>query len=84
MFLYLQFGDKYMRLFKRRKPNDLTNREIDVMECLAEGMGTDEISEKLFISPMTTRTHLKNIFQKLGIHSRVEAALIAKDAIEKE
>jgi DNA-binding CsgD family transcriptional regulator/tetratricopeptide (TPR) repeat protein len=56
----------------------LTAREIDVLGLLAEGLTTREIGERLFISRKTADTHISHIFEKLGVHSRVEAAGVAQ------
>lgn len=50
----------------------LTQRENDVAYFAAKGLGTNEISEKLGISAGTVKNHLKHVFQKLNIRSRVE------------
>jgi two-component system, NarL family, response regulator LiaR len=53
--------------------NELTGREQDVLKGLVEGLNNNEIAEKLFISLGTVKFHISNIFQKLGVDSRVEA-----------
>jgi DNA-binding NarL/FixJ family response regulator len=55
----------------------LSERELDVLKAITEGMNNAEIAEKLCISHNTVKTHLKNIFQKIGVEGRTEAALKA-------
>ncbi len=55
----------------------LTARELEVLAALAEGLSNKEIAEHLFISGKTVSSHLEHIFEKLHVHSRVEAAGIA-------
>ncbi len=62
------------------KPN-LTRREKDVLVAISEELTTQQISEKLFISPKTVETHRMNIMSKLGAKNSVG---IIKIAIEKE
>ena len=50
----------------------LTPREQEVMRLLAEGLSSNKISEKLFISPKTVGNHRNNILSKLGLHSTME------------
>ena len=50
----------------------LSNRERDVVRCLAEGMSNREIAEKLSISPYTVKNYMFKIFERLGVSSRVE------------
>ena len=57
--------------------NELTEREQDVLKGMVEGLNNNEISEKLFISLGTVKFHISNIFQKLGVDSRVEAVKMA-------
>ena len=56
---------------------DLTNRELEVLSLLAHGSSTDDIARSLSISPSTARNHIRNILQKLQVHSRLEAVVQA-------
>lgn len=51
----------------------LTRRELDVLRCVGAGSTNGEVATELWISPLTVRTHLENIFAKLGVHTRADA-----------
>jgi two-component system nitrate/nitrite response regulator NarL len=55
----------------------LTPREIEILALLAEGQSNKVIARNLGISDGTVKLHVKSILRKLGVHSRVEAAVIA-------
>jgi DNA-binding NarL/FixJ family response regulator len=55
----------------------LSNRETEIIRCVAAGLRNAEVAEHLSIGESTVKTHLNNIFQKLGIRDRVELALYA-------
>jgi len=57
--------------------NELTERERDVLKCVVQGMNNNEIADQLVISLGTVKFHISNIFQKLGVSSRVEAVKLA-------
>ena len=60
------------------RPEDLlTEREMDVLRCLARGMSNKEIGADLFISEKTVKTHVGSILDKLGLADRTQAALYA-------
>lgn len=52
----------------------LSEREIDVLLLISKGLKNDEIAEKLFLSVSTVKTHTRNIFTKLDVRNRIEAA----------
>lgn len=55
----------------------LTDRELDVLRQVARGMSNRDIASTLYISEKTVKNHLTNIFQKLGVNDRTQAALFA-------
>ncbi len=55
----------------------ITPREQEVLSSLAEGLSNKEIAAKLHMSVDTERTHMMNILNKLGVHSRIQALLFA-------
>jgi len=57
--------------------NDLTEREREILRLLAEGLRNDDIAGKLYISPQTVQTHVRNILGKLRVHSKLEAVAFA-------
>jgi DNA-binding CsgD family transcriptional regulator len=57
-----------------RRSDGLTTRECEVLDLLAEGRSNPEIARTLFISESTAKVHVKHIFEKLGVHTRAEAA----------
>ena len=67
---------RHQELLASRKPT-LTGREIEVLELVADGKTSREIGDLLFISENTVKNHIRNILDKLGLHSRNEAVLYA-------
>jgi DNA-binding CsgD family transcriptional regulator len=64
-------------LSNQKGPWSLTQRELEVLQLLTEGRTNCEISERLFISPKTTKNHLAAIFQKLDVTNRTQALVRA-------
>lgn len=59
----------------------LTSRERDVLGLLLEGMTNAEIANRLYISPNTTKIHVRHILEKLGARTRLEAVIRAQAAL---
>jgi len=57
----------------------LSDRELEVLRLIAAGLSNKKITEELFISLSTVKTHLRNIYGKLNVHSRTEAIVKAKE-----
>ncbi len=55
----------------------LTERELEVLQLVAQGLSNRKIAEKLFISENTVKNHVRNMLEKLHVHSRMEAVLYA-------
>lgn len=78
-------------LHKMRKPvqadlyEQLTAREQEVLQLMAEGKSNQEIADQLFIALKTTKVHVSNILGKLGVHDRTQAVVYAfKHGLVKE
>jgi DNA-binding CsgD family transcriptional regulator len=71
-----------LRVPRGAKPaTALSPRESEVHELLAQGLTNDQIARMLYISLSTTKVHIKHIYEKLGVRSRLEAARALRDDV---
>ncbi len=78
--------DKLKRAIEKRQnriiihaTEGLSNRETDILKLIADDLSSQDIADKLFISLNTVKTHLKNIYLKLDVDSRLKAIVKAKE-----
>ena len=62
---------------RRETDGIITSREEEVLQLVADGLGTNEIGERLFISHRTVKNHLASIYEKLNARDRTQAVLMA-------
>jgi DNA-binding NarL/FixJ family response regulator len=60
--------------------DELTSREHEVLVCLGEGLSNQQIATRLGVGEATVKTHVSRVLMKLDLRSRVQAAVLAKDA----
>jgi len=60
-------------------PDVLTDREREVFDCLGEGLSNRQIATRLGIGENTAKTHVARVLHKLGLQSRIQAAILARD-----
>ena len=65
--------------FQRNEESPLTRRETEILEQIATGKSRKRIAEELFIDLETVKTHIKNIYSKLDVHSKADAIKTARD-----
>lgn len=83
LFLGIWLGTS---LFQKRIKNTfdpkklgLSQREVEVLELLADGFSNQEVADKLFVSLNTAKTHISNIYTKLNVKRRTQAIQKARD-----
>lgn len=76
-------GDRYLppaiaaRLAERMIRPGLTPRELDVLRLVSRGRSNKEMAAAMFVSEETVKSHMKTLFQKLGVHDRAEAVAVS-------
>lgn len=63
---------------------NLTKRELEILNLVAEGLSNEEIGKRIFISKKTVKTHLTNIFDKLQVNNRFKAALLVMPSWKRQ
>ena len=63
----------------KRKDLDITRRELEILELVAQGLSNREIASKLFVSENTVKTHCSRAFDKLGAKRRTQAVQLGKE-----
>lgn len=66
------------RICRPKFKSDLSERELETMQCFNNNMNAEEIAEKLFISVETVKTHKRNVFKRTNSHTLAEFLLYAK------
>ena len=73
--------DEFKQMSGDRRPEmpapRLTDRELEVLRLVARGLNNRDVAKKLFISENTVKNHVRNILEKLQLHSRMEAVMYA-------
>jgi DNA-binding NarL/FixJ family response regulator len=69
---------------EQQRLQDLTNRELDVLQEISRGNSNKEIASNLYITEKTVKTHVSNILSKLELHDRTQAALFAIKYLKKK
>jgi DNA-binding NarL/FixJ family response regulator len=64
---------------RRPLPAGLTDRQVEVLRLVAQGLTNHQIAERLFVSPRTAEHHVQDIYVKIGVSSRAAAALFAME-----
>lgn len=76
----LDYSKKYNESLKSSEQNSikLSQRELEILLLVAEGLKRKEIADCIMISQTTVKTHLHNIYQKLGVNGKIQAVKLAK------
>lgn len=77
--LLVELVDGALFLEERRRMPPLTRRELEILDLVGEGKTNAEIAERLWVSPLTVRKHLENVYAKLGVHTRTAAAAFVRE-----
>ncbi len=73
-----QVSEQKIETFQSPETFNLSKREIEILEKISNGLNYNQIADQLFISAKTARKHIENIYQKLHVHSKLEAVQLAQ------
>jgi two-component system NarL family response regulator len=62
---------------ERNENKNLTERELQVMYYVAEGLNNYEVAERMYLSVHTIKAHLESIYSKLSVHNKIQALVYA-------
>lgn len=79
----IKISDFHMKVTNPERYKTLLTREIEILDCISEGMNNDEIAKYMKMSGQTVKNSVYNIFLKLGVHSRAEAAIYNLQILSK-
>ncbi len=67
----------YDEFMEREENKKLTERELQVMYYVAEGLNNYEVAERMYLSVHTIKAHLESIYSKLSVHNKIQALVYA-------
>lgn len=76
--IFRKYSNNVAKKKQREDQVKLTKREIEIIKLIAEGMTSQEMADKLFISPRTVETHRANLMKKIGVKNAIELVKKAK------
>lgn len=74
-----KIANMVVRSFQRNQATPLTKRETEILELLAQGKTRSRIAQEIYVDAETVKSHLKNIYAKLDVHSKADAIAVARD-----
>lgn len=83
LLLLLEFEHTSLFALRRLRQYGLSEREIEIVACIFNGMGNSEIADRLCISEYTVINHIRHIFEKTGVNSRIGLLHLVLDLIMK-
>lgn len=76
---HVLLGNKGAQVEQETRIDDLTQRELDVLKCIAQGMSNKQIAQTLSIGTTTVRSHVSSMIRKLNLENRTQLALYARE-----